>query len=105
MIIYKKSLKNKKSKKILERIDPELVDALLKLYMERCKFKHTLVFIQFRKLLPKAKLHDLMEIFHSRKAFFLDMIAKSEFLVNKQDCLKTGVIEPLSSEETDETTE
>jgi hypothetical protein len=81
------------------------VDALLKLYMERCKFKHNLVFMQFRKLLPKAKLHDLMEIFHARKAFFLDTIAKAELLVNKQSCLKKGVIEQESSDEIDEKTD
>ena len=79
------------------------MDALLKLYMERCKFKHNLVFMQFRKLLPKAKLHDLMEIFHARKAIFLDSIAKAELLVNKQSALKTGIIEQESSEEEEKT--
>ena len=105
MVLYKQTLKKKKSIRILDSIDPQLVDFLLKLYLERCKFKHTLVFMQFRKLLPKAKLHDLMEIFHSRKDFFLNMLAKSEFLVNKQSCLKKGVIEHDSSDETEERTD
>jgi hypothetical protein len=39
--------------------------------MQRCKFKHTIVFMQFRKLLPKPRLHDLMDIFFARKEFFL----------------------------------
>ena len=44
MVLYKKNLK-KKDLKIIEGIDPQLVDALLKLYLQRCKFKHTLVFV------------------------------------------------------------
>jgi hypothetical protein len=53
--------------------------------------------MQFRKHLPGAKLHDLLEIFKSRKEFFLEMIAKSELLGKKQACLRTGNIvqEPL----------
>jgi hypothetical protein len=42
--LYKKSLK-KKELKTIEGIDPQLIDDLLKLYLQRCKFKHTLVFV------------------------------------------------------------
>jgi hypothetical protein len=44
MELYKKGLK-KKELKIIEGINPQLIDDLLKLYLKRCKFKHTLVFV------------------------------------------------------------
>jgi hypothetical protein len=63
--------------KAYKRVNPMLVDSLLALYMQRCKFKHTIVFMQFRKLLPKAKLHCLIDIFKSRKEFFVKMVNKA----------------------------
>jgi hypothetical protein len=45
----------------------EYTDKLLILYLERCKFIQALAFLQFRKVLPDAKLSDLMEIFNDRK--------------------------------------
>jgi hypothetical protein len=70
MTKFEKKLK-KRQKETLKSIDPKLIDTFLDLYLQRCKFKHTIVFMQFRKLLPKPKLHDLMDIFFSRKEFFL----------------------------------
>jgi hypothetical protein len=43
--------------------------------------------MQYRKHLPDAKLHDLIDIFKSRKDFFLDMIYKAEKLVNEEKSL------------------
>jgi len=43
--------------------------------------------MQFRKHLPGAKLHDFMDIFKSRKVFFLDMIEHAKERVLKQSCL------------------
>ena len=55
--LYKKNLKgSRKSFRIistLNKIPRKLIDHLLRLYLQRCKFKHTIVFTQFRKLLPK----------------------------------------------------
>ena len=73
---YKNGLKKTKKRvtSVLAKIPKRLIDLLLTLYIERCKFKHTMVFIQFRKLLPEPKLHDLREIFDQRKEFFLSKI-------------------------------
>jgi hypothetical protein len=52
--------------------NPEFAKRLMKAYLERCKFKHALAFIQFRKILPDAKLTALQDIFADR----LDYIKK-----------------------------
>ena len=53
--------------------------------MERCKLKHSLAFFQFRKLLPKAKLHDLMPLFNGRKNFLLEIMGtfKEQIKINE----------------------
>ena len=53
--------------KVAYSMDEELVNKLLKLYLSHCKFKHAFAFIQFRKLLPGAKVQDLVEMFTRRK--------------------------------------
>jgi hypothetical protein len=57
--------------------------------------------MQYRKHLPDARLHDLIDIFRSRKEFFLEMIYKAERLVNKEKSLKKGVIKEEDHEEHD----
>ena len=47
--------------------DERLADKLLILYLARCKHKHALAFMQYRKTLPNAKLTDIQEIFNERK--------------------------------------
>jgi hypothetical protein len=79
--IYKKELMeykfelesktNKQDKLLLKNWDTnynsEYAAKLLSLYLDRCKFRHALAFIQFRKILPDAKLSDLRDIFIDRK--------------------------------------
>jgi hypothetical protein len=91
MKVFKKGLKKNELKK-LASIDTKLVDKLLVLYLQRCKFKHTIVFMQYRKHLPEAKLHDLIDVFKNRKEYFLKMVYKAENLVNKRKSLKTGIV-------------
>ena len=43
-----------------------LAERLLKLYLVRCRFKHSLVFMQFRKLVPDQDVEELKEIFDAR---------------------------------------
>jgi hypothetical protein len=56
--------------------------------MRRCKYIHTLVFIQFRRILPDAKLHDLKEIFKVRKNFLLRELERAEDEVEKEISFK-----------------
>ena len=55
--------------------------------------------MQFRKHLPDARLHDLLDIFRSRKGFFMDWIERSSDLIKNQACLRKGVI--LNDDEKD----
>ena len=62
----------KKHRKLLNQfidIDKELERKLLHLFVERCKFKHALCFLQYRKLLPNPAFNDLNDIFMERKLF------------------------------------
>ena len=65
-------------------IDKELVTKFLSLYLARCKYRHALAFLQFRKLLPKAKLHDLMELFNDRKGNLLSQLKEMESIKHKK---------------------
>jgi hypothetical protein len=58
--------------------------------------------MQFRKLLPNAKHHDLIDIFNSRKKFFLRMIAKVQNRVDKKACFRKKVQAITNEEESDE---
>ena len=72
LLVYGK--KDKRAKARAEKfatINWDLCHKILKLYIQRCKFKHSLAFMQFRKLLPGAKLSDIMEIFVDRKEHLL----------------------------------
>jgi len=71
--------------KQFDQIDEDLKDRLLKLYMERCKYKHSLAFFQYRKLLSKAKLHDLMPLFNGRKNYLLEIMGtfKEQIKINE----------------------
>ena len=55
--------------------------------------------MQFRKLLPDAKHHDLIDIFLSRKKFFLEMIDKVQNLVNKKACFRKKKVQAIKNEE------
>ena len=55
----------------IDLINPDIVKRLLHQYLERCKTKHALAFMQFRKLLPNPKLQELIEIFKDRKSFLI----------------------------------
>jgi uncharacterized C2H2 Zn-finger protein len=66
--------KTKEDKKLLKKIDQNKTDKglgkkLLRLYLDRCKFKHALAFMQFRRILPDAAVDQLKEIFNDRKEY------------------------------------
>ena len=63
----------------IEQIDEAIVVKLLKIYLHKCKFKHAFAFLQFRKILPNAKLMDLRELFNDRK----EMLLKSQRTILK----------------------
>jgi hypothetical protein len=52
----------------------------MKEYAERCKFKHALAFLQFRRKIPDAKLTQLLEIFEDRKKYIELVVKKIELL-------------------------
>lgn len=53
-------------------------------FIEKCKFKHALAFLQFRNLLPSAKLTDIMEIFVDRKNYQVKILDKTKELQKMQ---------------------
>ena len=67
--------------KVAYSMDEELVNKLLKLYLSHCKFKHAFAFIQFRKLLPNAKVQDLVEMFSRRKKHLIMKMEKVNHLI------------------------
>jgi hypothetical protein len=82
-------------------IDDEVAKFVIKTYLERCKFKHTLAFFQWRSLNYKAKDEDLKEIFNSRLGHLIDAIRngnkKGKF--NKGLAKLKTVIKPNEEEE------
>jgi hypothetical protein len=60
----------------------ELERRLLILYLERCKYHHSLAFVQFRRILPNAKLNDLTEMFQNRKDYMLRYLEKVQNMVD-----------------------
>ena len=65
-------------KKLIPKIDQELVKKLLHLYLLRCKFVHSLAYLQYRRRMPDAKLHDIMAIFKKRKDFLVNKLNELE---------------------------
>ena len=60
----------------------ELERRLVLLYLERCKFKHSLAFVQFRRMLPNAKQKELIEMFSGRKDYMLRYLEKVNNMVD-----------------------
>lgn len=83
------------------KIDPELVNKFLALYLERCKFRHAFAFLQFRKNLPNAKLNDLMEIFCNRKKVLLEQLDYIGRVIREGALGKKGKIKGKYTEESD----
>jgi hypothetical protein len=54
--------------------------SFLNLYMERCSFKYTLAFFQWRSTLSGAHFGDLEQIFNSRLFILADSIRKANLL-------------------------
>ena len=76
-------------------MDNELAMKLLKLYLYQCKYKHSFVFLQFRKLLPSANKKELMGIFDHRKRTLMEIMRAILELITKETL--EGV--PLCSED------
>jgi hypothetical protein len=78
---HRKSAKARKIGIGLSSMNQASVTLLLECYLDRCKFVNAFAFIQFRKLLPKAELHSLKEIFRGRKDFILRVMGKVRALL------------------------
>ena len=78
---HRKSAKARKIGVGLSTMNQASVTLLLECYLDRCKFVNAFAFIQFRKLLPKAELHSLKEIFRGRKDFILRVMGKVRALL------------------------
>ena len=82
MLTYKFALtssKLKKHKLFLKdfvNMNKNLAKKLLFLFIERCKFKNSLCFMQYRRLLPTAEYGELLEIFEGRKAFLVEHVSR-----------------------------
>lgn len=61
-----KSKKGKETARILLCLDENLSICTIQAYLERCKFKYVLAFLQWRCFETKAKQSDLREIFDTR---------------------------------------
>ena len=59
---------------LIDQIDPALEHKLVYLFVQRCKLKNSLMFLQFRKCLPNARIHDIREIFEDRKKFINEKV-------------------------------
>ena len=62
------------------KYNSKYADKLLNLYMEKCKLRHALAFAQFRKILPKAKISDLREMFLERLDYIIRNVDKCQEL-------------------------
>ena len=58
------------------KYNTKYAEKLLNLYMEKCKLRQSLAFAQFRKILPKAKISDLREMFCERKEYITSIVDK-----------------------------
>jgi hypothetical protein len=66
-----------------EKINQELVRKLCSCYLDRCKFKHALAFMQVRRHVPKVNLEQLIEIFNDRKAYIKKILTKVADMIAK----------------------
>ena len=57
--------------KHIDTFDQEKVKEFLKVYIERCTFKHSFAYLQYRRLASSHKLEDLGEVFEDRKIYLL----------------------------------
>ena len=85
--------------KQIKSIDQTKAKKLLKLYLERCKYRHAFAFLQFRRLLPGAKLHDLLELFNARKATLLEELAEVRRRIRQKLYNKKALVENEEDED------
>ena len=62
--------------KKIPSLDYKLGEKLLHLYIGRCKIRHALAFMEYRKFLPGANVDNLNCIFEDRKAFLIRLLKK-----------------------------
>jgi hypothetical protein len=83
--------KKKEDAEFLESINIlnyPLLDLTLKMYLERCKFVHALVFLQFRRLIPCAPITAIKEMFEDRKEYLLMILDKVKELRLRKETKK-----------------
>jgi hypothetical protein len=57
----------------IEAIERPFINRFIAMWIERCKLKHSLVFLQFRRHLPDAPLEEILELFEERKEYFTSL--------------------------------
>ena len=62
--------------KMLNDLNYPLLDLTLKMYVERCKYIHAMMFLQFRRLLPSAPITAINEMFEDRREYMLMILDK-----------------------------
>ena len=71
-----KNNEEKQFMELLNQLNYPLLDRTLRAYLERCKFIHALVFLQFRRLLPGAPITSIKEMFEDRQEYLLKILDK-----------------------------
>ena len=78
---------DKASKKMLkewsQNFNEEYLDIIVQIYLEKCKLRYSLAFIQFRKILPKAKVSYLKEVFTDRVQYIERLIKVNNVIAKK----------------------
>ena len=72
--------KDNKLAKKMESYDKRIVEKLMKTYLERCMFIHSLAFFVYRLSLPDQDTDQIIEILEGRRAWMIKTLKKIEQL-------------------------
>ena len=82
-------MSNKPGAKILLEQIPSmntvLRDKFLHLYLDRCKLRHALAWMEYRKMLKNAEIDKIQLVFEDRKAFLLSLLKKIQKYLKKKE--------------------
>ena len=73
-----KSKVGKERLKQFQSLDDTFGKKLLKKYLERCKFKYVLAFIQWRAMQYKANFSELEDIFKARHLMLIEVLKSAK---------------------------
>ena len=85
-------------------MDEDIMNQTMAIYFERCKFKYTMAFFQWRSYRDKSDEKALQDIFEARLTILIDKLNQSKQNKNfaKKLTLILGDREPLITTQTDE---